>query len=349
MGCLFAYVRWWILLIGLGLTVVGCEETRIAWRCTPEPETVELESLENGYRPKTDYLTLGPHLALMEDGVYQERVPKGQTPTPSDVVNRKATVNHVFYPVVSLQNPVARSADPAQATYSVLVKSGQFHTVGELFDRVGDGTPLRSDHLTGVVINEIDPIPKDERQLLIEGFPNVNLDNVLIVELDRKPRSRVGALLMLLAGLVIMIAPLALWLVNKLKESQPAPVVGPLPSIAPAGMAPQPSYRPPPSYGPPPGYAPQSGPPSGAATAIGHAPPSDYALQSGPSERWSQPPAGASVPPISARLQPGARVRVSRKNGDVFGTVVRVQAGQVSVDLDEGRTVWVAGDAISLA
>jgi hypothetical protein len=42
-------------------------------------------------------------------------------------------------------------------------------------------------------------------------------------------------------------------------------------------------------------------------------------------------------------------VRVSRKTGDVFGTVVNAQAGQVSVTLDEGRTVWVSTDVISLA
>ena len=52
MGCLFGsanrYIFFIWLLLSIGLLVSGCEETRIAWRCTSAPVAVEVEEIERG-------------------------------------------------------------------------------------------------------------------------------------------------------------------------------------------------------------------------------------------------------------------------------------------------------------
>ena len=293
-------------MIGFGITLNGVDETRIAWHCRAEPERVTVEQLEQGRRPDNDHLTLGPHLGIRDGCVYWQYIPKGSTEESVQNLprNPNAQIDETFYPIVSFANPLANNPDPSKGTYAVLVKTRQYHTVREVIDAIGDGAPTRDESLTGVIINDIEPLNPKERALLSKSFPLVSLDNVLIVEQNRIPKSRLIALFMVLLGAAVMLAPIVLWILKRMEPMAPSAV---------GGLTPMPSYSPMP-YAPP-------------ATPV---------------------PTADSIPPTSARLQPGARVRVSRKNGDVLGTVVKVQAGQASVNIDNGPTVWVATDAISL-
>ena len=315
------------MLFGIACTVTGYTEVRIARRCSAEPERVEVEQLEQGYRPNNDHLTLGPHWALRDGSVYERFVPEGETKESIERAphDREAMVTNAFYPVVSIGNPLATIGAPANGIYSVLIKTNQYGTVGRFLDAMGDGTPLREETLTGVVVNVIEPLTIDQRKLLSRSFPLVSLEHVLILQQGRRPKPLFTALFMLVFGICVMLSPIALWISKRMPAMAPGAV---------GRLTPRPSYNPIPDAPPatPSQQPPPYGPPSGSGYS---APPGAI-------------PAGDSIPPTSARLQPGARVRVSRKNGDVFGSVVKVQAGQASVNIDNGPTVWVATDVIAL-
>ena len=78
---------------------------------------------------------------------------------------------------------------PVIDTFAVLVKTEKFDTVGDLpetFDRASS--------IEGLIINEIDSLDDDEEKLIQQSFPSLDLDEVLILEEDRKPASGKGVL-----------------------------------------------------------------------------------------------------------------------------------------------------------
>lgn len=342
MGCLllgspkrFLVFIWFCL--SLGLLINGCEETRIAWRCTAAPVEVDVEQLEKGISPGSDYLTLGPHIGVVEGGVYEYKVKKGHEKDP---VTDSTPITKVYYPVFSKNHPLAQGEDPAKAAwFKVLIETDRYKTVGEMKRAQPEGTPLAMPPITGVVINVIDPLDQEERRLLQEGFPLLSLDAVTVLEEGRTPMSRVGALGVLIAGLLVLLAPpigYAVYEVRKRSQSSapamPSPASVPLPSIAPAHLAPggQAPYgarpSPQPSQQPPPVSA-------GWPVAAGSIP----------------PPYSGSLPPASRGFTPGARVCITRNGVSYFGSVLKAQQGQVYVDLDDGRKVWVGQELVTFA
>lgn len=343
MGCLFGSVKRYLallwLLLSIGLLINGCQETRIAWRCTAAPVEVNVEQLEKGISPGSDYLTLGPHVALVDGGVYEYLVQKGHEKDP---VTDSTPITKLYYPAFSKNHPLAQGEDPAKAAwYKVLIATTRYKTVGSVRRAQPEGTSLDMPPITGVVINTIDPLTQEERRLLQEGFPLLSLDAVTVLEENRVPLSRSGALGTLLGGLLLFLAPpIGYALLEARKRSlAPAPVMplpagAPLPSLAPAhlaaGLAP--------AYGPPASRQPSAPPPpvsAGWPVAAGSVP----------------PPHAGSVPPgpASARFTPGARVCITRNGVSYFGSVLKAQQGQVYVELDDGRKVWVGQELVTFA
>lgn len=344
MGCLLGsakryFILFW-LIASIGLLVNGCQETRIAWRCTPAPIAVEVEQLERGISPGSDYLTLGPHIGLVDGGVYEYTVKKGHEKDP---VTDSTPITKLYYPAFSKNHPLAQGEDPAKAAwYKVLIATERYKTVGAVKAAQPEGTSLAMPPITGVVINTIDPLSQEERRLLQEGFPLLSLDAVTVLEEGRAPMSRAGALGILIAGFLVLLAPpigYALYEVRK-RSLTPAPAMPaagpmPLPSMAPAHLAPA-GYAPPNPYG-----AGQSSPPSVQPPPVSAGWP--VAAGSVP------PPYAGSMPPASARFTPGARVCITRSGVSYFGSVLKAQQGQVYVDLDDGRKVWVAQEVVTFA
>ena len=342
MGCLFGSAKRYIffiwLILSVGLLVSGCDETRIAWRCTAEPVAVEVEQLEKGINPGSDYLTLGSHVALVDGGVYEYTIKKGHE---SDPVTDSTPITKLYYPAFSKNHPLAQGEDPAKAAwYKVLIETKRYKTVGEVKQAQPEGKSLAMPPITGVVINTIDPLSQEERRLLQEGFPLLSLDAVTVLEEGRAPMSRVGALGLLMAGILVLLAPPIGYAIIEVRKRSlaPAPVMpppagAPLPSMAPAYLAPAqaapyaPASPPQPSQPPPPASS------AGWPVAAGSVP----------------PPYGGSMPPASARFTPGARVCVTRGGVSYFGSVLKAQQGQVYVDLDDGRKVWVGQELVTFA
>lgn len=319
MGCLvgpfrnFLIFMW--LCVSLGVLISGCNETRLAWHCTATPEAVPVKTLEDGYRPGTDYLTLGRHLALVQAGVFAYNRGKHDPPiTDAEKASPTTPITAFYYPVFSLQHPLAQGQDEKTAAwYKVLVKTHRYKTLGEVFADFGaHKNAIDVASLTGVVINDIDPLTDDEVKLLRDGFPMLSPEAVLVVEEGREPMSRGLALLQLVAGMFMLGTPLGLFIAKR--TGAKASVAAPL------GAAP------PPYTGAPFPYASPSAPPPASA----------------------YPPPVSGYPPASVRSwAAGERVVVKRPNSMHPGAVVKTQDDQVYVALDDGRKVWVQRDTLN--
>ena len=115
MGCMVGSLRRYLILIWLATSIVtivsGWEETRIAWRCSAQPEDVDVGQLEKGFRPASDYITLGEHIALVDGGVYGYTIRKGHE---NDALQDSTRIDKLYYPVFSTNHPLAQGEDPAR-------------------------------------------------------------------------------------------------------------------------------------------------------------------------------------------------------------------------------------------
>jgi len=339
MGCLFGsakrYLIFFWFIASIGLMVSGCEETRIAWRCTANPVAVQIEQLEQGLAPGSDYISLDAHVGLIDAGVFEYWLKKGEKKT--DPVTDATKINKLYYPAFSKHHPLAQGEDPAKAGwYKVLIVTDRYKTVRDVRKAQPEGSSLEMPPITGVVINTIDPLDDEERQLLREGFPLLSLDTVTILEEGRVPKSRASALSTLILGLLLLLLPPIGYVLHEARKrgAEQAPgAYTPPPSMAPAHLA---QSIPAPAYGPPTAQPSVRPPPAS----------SGWPVASG-----SLPPSGSpgSLAPASARFSAGARVCVTRNSQAYFGSVLKTQQGQVYVDLDDGRKVWVAQELVSFA
>lgn len=314
MGCLVAKLRWLLFILGLGLTLLARDETRLAWRCAAVPEPVSLEALERGERPANEHVRIGPHLAILDGGAFHYLLPKGKKKEDVPLTD-ETEIHTLFYPVVSAQHPLARGADPRQQAYAVLIKSGDYGTLGEVRQLIGDTGFLRQQELTGVIINVIEPLSEEDKGLLRESFPQVDVASVVVIHAHRQPMSRTRALAYLLAAVALVFGTAGSWLYGLVRTRRDDAALKARPSLAPIGSAPSPYSRPP-------------------------------ALLSTPLQPSSRPESGA---PPSHAFAAGDRVRVKRTGGAVFGSVAKVQPGQLYVELDSGPRVWVDARTVERA
>ena len=78
----------------------------------------------------------------------------------------------------------------------------------------------------GMVINDIDGIPSDEREFLAKTYPNTDISKCWILELDRAPASA-RALLVYFGGgtLILAIIALCAWLRRQREINSVAPII----------------------------------------------------------------------------------------------------------------------------
>jgi hypothetical protein len=299
--------------LSLGLLISGCNETRLAWHCTAIPEAVQVKTLEDGYRPGTDYLSLGRHLALVQSGVFAYTRGKHEPAIADpDKMSPSTPITAFYYPVFSLQHPLAQGQDEKTASwYKIVIKTHRYKTLGEvLVGARGRKLAIDVPSLTGVVINDIEPLTDDEVKLLRDGFPMLSPEAVLVVEEGREPMSRGLALLQLMAGVLLLGAPIGLSIAKRTgaKDSLAASVATPY-------------------TGAPSPYASPSVPP--------------------PASAYPSSVSGYPAQASGGSWAPGERVVVKRPNSMHPGAVLKTQDDQVYVALDDGRKVWVQRDTLN--
>lgn len=206
-------IRLKIALIVLGgvLGFYGIQELRVSSGTSSEPTPTVLAKVEEGEKPKSNYVQLDEHIAVYPMCVYsykQSKSDKGTTPSPT------ATVQYCYYPVIrkghpyveklvkllsqpgALKNPNLEL--PKLEGGAILVKTERFKTIGDI------PTGIRTEKsVEGLIINDIDSLSDKETKFLREGMPALNEEKILILEEGRKPSSKIKAIAMIGGGVVL--------------------------------------------------------------------------------------------------------------------------------------------------
>ena len=190
-------------------------EYRVSSGATTEAEIVDLSQVEAGARPENSHVQFDSHSAVYAGSVYEYEMDKYETGEPG----RGTKVNYTYYPIISAQHPFNVRWDelaaqygsfeavpetenlPDLTTFAVLVKTERFTTVGSIPDGIEDGQSVK-----GLLINRIESLDSEEKKLVGESFPQVNVDSLLILEDGRKPSPATKFMGMIGGGVVLVLA-----------------------------------------------------------------------------------------------------------------------------------------------
>lgn len=185
-----------LIVVGGVFVWLGYNEYRLSDGATGTAQPIELAEIEAGRIPENAHLEVGPHWRM-----YQELLFRYQQKWGSDEVTAETPIEYSYYPILSTSHPffaeleksrqayggveqIAEEALPTVETFSMLVKTKQFKTVGDLPDSWAEGEPIQ-----GLVVNRIYKLKKDEAELLTQSFPGIDLANILVLEEGRSPTS----------------------------------------------------------------------------------------------------------------------------------------------------------------
>lgn len=203
-----------LLVIGAIVSYGGYKEFKLAQLCDEEPCNIELAELENGQELDNMNVKIGKHWAVYPHCIYEYQQSEYETGEPGN----NSTVNYTYYPIISNDHPYNLAMDEFEAKYSdpnvevpddaypefenfkVLVKSRKFKTIGSIPDGWDE-----IESVSGIVINEIDGLDKEEQDLLKQSITGLDLDDVYILEMNRKPQAKGSSFGKLIGGLVMMV------------------------------------------------------------------------------------------------------------------------------------------------
>jgi hypothetical protein len=183
---------------GAALAYFGYQEYTVGAGANEIPVHCELRDLETSTEPPDTHLEIGEHWAIFTTWV-------GSGEYDSD------QLNYIYYPIVSEESPynqawynlfaryrdneIPESEYPSLKSLAVLVKTKKYKTEGAIpqeWEKVGS--------VTGLVINDIEALKAEEERLLLQSYPELSLQNVLILEEGREPKSVTTAMGIILLG-----------------------------------------------------------------------------------------------------------------------------------------------------
>ncbi len=199
------------MALGGFLCFMGYEEYQVSKGTTAEPEPISLVKLEHGVDQTNNHVEIGDHVAIYDGLVYSYTESKYGNGEP----DADTRIDYIYYPVVSMAHPFMKSLlalqlgdasaeDAAQEedgrrrprqeededgyltldNFRVLVRSSRFNTYGELPEGFS-----RENGLQGMIVNQISSLDSEERSLLRESFPNLDFDQLIILQEGRRPNS----------------------------------------------------------------------------------------------------------------------------------------------------------------
>jgi hypothetical protein len=209
-----------LLCIGGGvLAWEGWKEKKLAANSTPNAVSVDLAQLEAGSSPNNNHVKIGPHYAYYRDMVYTYEEAADHQEHPTD----KVTV--AYYPIVSTSHPDAQELEemvknskgskieekdlPRMNHFVLLVKTKKFKTIGDIQTLQ---PVVRVENVQGLLGNEVEPLDKGDKDLILQRFPNLNVEKVMILEPDRKPMDAGNAVTMMIGGGVMLLIGIPLGL-----------------------------------------------------------------------------------------------------------------------------------------
>jgi hypothetical protein len=201
-----------LIVVGGFLIYMGYQEYRVSGGESSEPEEVDLAEVEKGNVPENTYLKIKEHVALYPAAVYSYSAKSEQANPPAST-----SVNYSFHPIISTSHPFATAIEelaskqieseniqdfevPEIKEFAVIVKTEKFETIGDIPENMRG-----EDSIEGLVINKIDSLDKEEKELLKQSFPSADLDKVLILEDGRKPAPMIKWLGMIGGGILLIV------------------------------------------------------------------------------------------------------------------------------------------------
>ncbi|MDJ0973162.1 MAG: hypothetical protein QNJ98_01715 [Planctomycetota bacterium] len=196
-------------MLGLGLSIQGCEELRMSSAAKRSPQTLTCAALAARGPGENAHVVVTDFMVVEGDFVYEPDV---------NLEFKRVWVPVVAYaerPAEPEPKPLFDLSQPKRPSISfrVLVESSHLKTM--------DAVVAFNDEpqFQGLVINEIDSLDSETTKLLREGYPGIDLDRVWIVEHKRAPISRTKALIWLVAGLALL--GVAVWLFRQGSAAEP--------------------------------------------------------------------------------------------------------------------------------
>lgn len=202
-------LRFGLIIAALGgfLGYQGYKEFTLLQKANEEPSEVALVDIEADGELENYHVKIGTHWGVVDELIYQ--YPE----------NNESKVDVAYYPIISEEHPYNQAIDvflakfentpaeqiPDDAYFKVLVKTKAFKSTSDFPDHWIQGTEIQ-----GLMINAVEPLGSEERNLLRQAFPAVNFDEILILEQDREPSSPLVAFGMLGGGVVVVLLGLGL-------------------------------------------------------------------------------------------------------------------------------------------
>jgi hypothetical protein len=174
--------NWWLpivlLVAGIGTLVFGFREKSLADASSQQPETVSFQQLIARGAEGNPNIILTEY-QLCDGCVYEGRGVGDQV---------IGDWQKVWVPIVKLGGDSFNTKNPQALIYSTRVKKLQ------------DFVLLQQPQLRGMVTNRITSIPSKYKDLLRQGYPNIDFDRCLIFHEGREPKSSDSIMLILLGG-----------------------------------------------------------------------------------------------------------------------------------------------------
>ncbi|MEM7408688.1 MAG: hypothetical protein AAF430_00460 [Myxococcota bacterium] len=208
-----------MMMAGGGLVAwLGWQELTVSQGATELPMDISLSELESGSVPENPHLRIGDHYAMHHELVFSYRTERSQE---NEELGPEQKLDYAYYPIVAVDNrfiqewmnleklygdaaeiPEEQYPDPVE--FTVLVRTERFKTFGSLPDAGWN----EETELQGLVVNKIRSLTGEEKALVGEGFPNVDLAQVLLLEEGRQPASATKSFAMMGGGAFVAVLPL---------------------------------------------------------------------------------------------------------------------------------------------
>lgn len=202
-----------LAVIGVVVAYIGFEESRLAAVADVEPLEVTCLQLETEGYGDNAHVVIRDFVPSLHGFVYET----------SDNADRW---DRVWLPLLSSESEYLQRLQELADTYGVFdVPKEEFERLSEAaeFRVLLKSTALRSEAavdqfggpgetVRGLIVNAVESLGSDERRLLTESYPNVDIDQVFIVEHNRSPRAQTdimyfwaGSALLLFLGIGMIV------------------------------------------------------------------------------------------------------------------------------------------------
>lgn len=209
-------------MLGCFIAFWGFNESKLNSNITKDPQEITMAELEKGDYQGSNHVRITDFSYLYYLLVYEARIGKNEKEPKAS-----SKVTYAYFPIISKESKFlgelnefisqaqqgnTEIAEPKLSNYTVLVKSSKYETLGAL----PDGFEVSKEPVQGVFINKISSLDQEEKDLLLESCPGIDLDSVLILEEGRTPSSAGKAYGALVGGVLLALLSV-LWFFKKSK------------------------------------------------------------------------------------------------------------------------------------